>query len=426
MGLAPIYHHIMAIDVANSGSRNDPLQLRMRSDLRKIVADTLALQDIDFDALQHSDLGDGIRLIIPPNLSPASLLDPFVPNLAEALRQHRARAPDAARLRLRLAINAGPLHRDVGGWAGRPLVESTRILDARPVRYALVANQDVDLVLVVSQRIYDDVVCHGYVLDPAAFQLVRISEKETTTTVWIHVPGHPTQPRIEQAGRPDDWGEPAARHALADTHEPGSPAGLVNPTAVVADQHPQAAYGEPGWYLRSLRAVLRLDTATPELTEQRLISVARPDVETIMAFWGVPPSDKLGVLPDLHLETIYGARIRTSQRSINGLIRYLLGLSSTREAGQVHDYSTRAWLPVGQTIRPYYLLQPSSPCESFDLVVRFPTDATPRTVRLINGATPIATADQHLDNHPVTVNQFGELHVRFHHLHQGRAYGLQW
>src|SRR5262245_17592677 len=117
----PVHHTIVAMDVAHSGGRDDLLQLRMPADLREIVAATLAAQALDLAALPYTDLGDGIRLMIA-GASPAVLLVPFVPNLASALRQHRRAASAAARLRLRVAITTGLLHRDAGGWAGAPLV----------------------------------------------------------------------------------------------------------------------------------------------------------------------------------------------------------------------------------------------------------------------------------------------------------------
>src|SRR5436190_2131865 len=152
MRLEPVHHTIVAMDVAGSGHRDDVLQLRMRTDLREIVAGALAAQSLDLARLPLTDLGDGIRLIIT-GVSPAMLLDPFVLNLAAALRQHRKATSDAARLRLRVAITTGLLHRDAGGWAGAPLVECARMLDATPVRQVLAADERADLVVVVSQTL---------------------------------------------------------------------------------------------------------------------------------------------------------------------------------------------------------------------------------------------------------------------------------
>jgi hypothetical protein len=185
----PLHHTIVAMDVVDSGRLVDLLQLRMRADLRAIVTDVLARQSLD-PVVDYTDLGDGIRLIVPPTVTPAAMLDPFVPNLASALRQHRLLVSEAARLRLRIAVHMGLLHRDPGGWAGAPLVTCARMLDARPVRRVMAAADRPDMVLVVSQAVYDGIVRHGYGLDPAGFQPVDISEKEMAATVWVHVPGY--------------------------------------------------------------------------------------------------------------------------------------------------------------------------------------------------------------------------------------------
>jgi hypothetical protein len=192
----PVHHTVVAIDVAGSGGRDDLLQLRMRADLRAIVAEVLTRQGLDLSTMHHTDLGDGMRLIVPPEVSPSALLDPFVPHLAAALRQHRRASSETAGLRLRVAVHMGLLHRDDGGWAGAPLVTCARMLDASPVRRVLAAENRADLVLVVSETVYDGVVRHGYGLDPAAFGQVRMVEKETAAPVWIHVPGYPYPPGL--------------------------------------------------------------------------------------------------------------------------------------------------------------------------------------------------------------------------------------
>src|SRR5204863_7457490 len=78
MRLEPVHHTIVAMDVAGSGRRDDLLQLRMRADLREIVAGTLAAQSLDVAALHHTDLGDVLRLIVAGSDRPAVSLDPFV------------------------------------------------------------------------------------------------------------------------------------------------------------------------------------------------------------------------------------------------------------------------------------------------------------------------------------------------------------
>lgn len=189
MGYQPLPHTIVDIDIVGSGKlANDTLLLGAREDIRRLLAGVLAQQGIDFNALPKHDLGDGMRLTVPGIVSPAALVDPFVRNLDTALRQHRQRMSDAARLRLRMAIHHGLIHQD-GVAAGESLRVVARLLDAAPVRQAARIAAEANLVLVVSQVMYDAVVRHGYGLDPQLFQQIAIAEKETRDTAWLYVPG---------------------------------------------------------------------------------------------------------------------------------------------------------------------------------------------------------------------------------------------
>src|SRR5438046_7006976 len=100
--------------------------MRMRADLRTIVEAVLALQLLGDKVADRGDLGDGMRLIMQAGVTPRALLDPFALNLAAALREHRKAASAAARLRLRVAVHMGLLHRDATGWVREPLVHCAR------------------------------------------------------------------------------------------------------------------------------------------------------------------------------------------------------------------------------------------------------------------------------------------------------------
>ena len=129
-------------------------------------------------------------LLFPSAVTPMAALDPFIPNLATELRLHRTASSATNRLRLRVAVHTGLLHSEpAGAWTGTPLRDLARLLDADAVRQALRDTPETDLVLVVSQLVYDTVVRHGYTLDPAGFRPVRVQVKETDETAWVHIPG---------------------------------------------------------------------------------------------------------------------------------------------------------------------------------------------------------------------------------------------
>jgi hypothetical protein len=162
----------------------------MRSDLRRIAKEVLAEQSIDWKALDRTDLGDGFRLVIPATITAAALLDPFIPNLESALREHRKSAATSAMLRLRVVLHHGPVHRDGGEWVGAPMIHCARLLDADGPRKILANLHHANLVLIVSASIFETVVRHGYGLDPRLYQRIAVEEKETVTAAWVHVPGH--------------------------------------------------------------------------------------------------------------------------------------------------------------------------------------------------------------------------------------------
>ncbi len=223
MGFQPLAQTVVDLDMIGSGRlANDPLMLAARSDIRRITAATLAQQGIDFSALPRHDLGDGLRLIVPGVVSPAAVVDPFIKNLDAALRLHRERLSPVARLRLRVAIHHGLVHQDEVP-AGEPMRVVARLLDAAPVRRAAELAPDANLVVVVSEVMYDSVVRHGYGLDPRLFQHIAIAEKEMVSTAWLYVPGFTPNLAIDEpAELPRDGQAPA--HGGAG---PGPAAGHV-------------------------------------------------------------------------------------------------------------------------------------------------------------------------------------------------------
>jgi tetratricopeptide (TPR) repeat protein len=54
------------------------------------------------------------------------------------------------------------------------------------------------LAVITSEWFFDEVVRHGFTVDPATFRPVRVAVKETTTVGWISLPDHPYAPDIAQ------------------------------------------------------------------------------------------------------------------------------------------------------------------------------------------------------------------------------------
>jgi hypothetical protein len=203
----PTPQTVVAVDIVSSGGLDDHLLLGARKDLRGLLADTLAQQDINLDALVQTDLGDGLRFEVPGVVTPAALLHPFVANLDTALRLHARRASAEARLRLRMAIHHGLVHRDEGS-AGNTMRVVARLLDAQLVRRAARLAPGANLVVVASQQLYDDVIRHGYSIAPDRFQRIALAEKEMAGHAWLYVPDHTPGLPLDGDG-PPNVGPPA-------------------------------------------------------------------------------------------------------------------------------------------------------------------------------------------------------------------------
>ena len=190
MRAEPEHRGILAVDIQGFGrlDRSNPARARMRAGLHRILGNAMTAAEIDPDHVAQSEYGDGVVVLLDPQVSKARLLHPVLPRLVSGLARYNRTAPDAARLRLRVAVHAGELLRDDHGITGEDLVLAFRLLDADAVRAYLLQTES-DLILVVSDVIYQGIVKHAYSgIEPARFQPVWVSAKETSVRAWLHVP----------------------------------------------------------------------------------------------------------------------------------------------------------------------------------------------------------------------------------------------
>jgi signal transduction histidine kinase len=191
MRAKPEHRGILAVDIQGFGrlDRSNPARARMRTGLHRILGNAMTAAGIDPDHVAQSEYGDGVVVLLDPRISKARLLHPLVPRLVSNLSRYNRTAPDTARLRLRVVVHAGELLRDDHGITGEDLILAFRLLDADVVR-AHLTQAGTDLVLVVSDVIYQGIVKHGYGgIEPARFQPAWVSAKETSSRAWLHIPG---------------------------------------------------------------------------------------------------------------------------------------------------------------------------------------------------------------------------------------------
>jgi signal transduction histidine kinase len=191
MRAEPKHRAILALDIEGFGrpERSNLARARMRTGLHRIIGNALSAAGINPEHVEQSEYGDGVLVLLGPQVSKARLLHPLLPRLVSGLARYNRTAAAAARLRVRAVVHAGELLRDDHGITGEDLVLAFRLLDADLVR-AHLTRAVADLVLVVSDAMYQGIVKHGYSrIDPAVFQAVWVTAKETSTRAWLHIPG---------------------------------------------------------------------------------------------------------------------------------------------------------------------------------------------------------------------------------------------
>jgi class 3 adenylate cyclase len=170
--------------------------------------------------------GDGYMFGVLPEMLPF-LLSPFLGALHETLaeKDDSLRAINrGTRLRLRVSVNVGPVPDsgdEMRDRIGDPMNTTFRLLDSSPVRNALKeSNPDVTLMaVIVSQRVFDDVIRAGYTPALHPDQLMQVTAevpgKDFAEPAWVYVP-HPSRVTsrndkdtpAESPGRPGRQGAP--------------------------------------------------------------------------------------------------------------------------------------------------------------------------------------------------------------------------
>ncbi|MEV6623340.1 hypothetical protein AB0M83_03815 [Amycolatopsis sp. NPDC051106] len=125
--------------------------------------------------------GDGELAVLPADSDVSRVVADFVDEVVEELGRGSRPRP-----RLRISMHHGALTAGVFGPIGDALVVACRLLDADSVRETLARHPGEDVVLVVSQRLYEDVVATRFRgLRPDRFRPVAERVKGRTYSGYV-------------------------------------------------------------------------------------------------------------------------------------------------------------------------------------------------------------------------------------------------
>lgn len=181
------YELVISVDARRSGEYDDVDKPRMRARIYRVLEAAFTHAKVARDAVHMEDRGDGVLLSVAGRIAVTRLLGLWMVEVHESLRdENRAlRVP----LGLRVGMHVGPVRHDGRGISGRAVDLACRLADS-PVARQLLDAERADLVLVVSESLYEDVVSSGgKFIEPARYSSARLELKEGVVTAWFHLPG---------------------------------------------------------------------------------------------------------------------------------------------------------------------------------------------------------------------------------------------
>jgi hypothetical protein len=209
LGWSALNCTIFYTDVAgfSASCRTEADRQLVRTRLYELVAGAFEDSGVSWTACYHEDRGDGVLVIVPPEVPTRAVADPLLVLLAAELRRHNGQFGEAVRIRLRAALHVGPVTRDAEGLNGDAIIHTARMLDAPPLRDALTAS-DADLAFMTSSHVFDTVLKNDRgLLDPGMFTPVSFRLKESQIAAWMYVAGPRTavrevRPTVPSEARP--------------------------------------------------------------------------------------------------------------------------------------------------------------------------------------------------------------------------------
>ncbi|MFF9864250.1 hypothetical protein ACF1G0_02295 [Streptomyces sp. NPDC013953] len=212
-------HLCMAADVEKYSRLDTPDQEVIQADLVRALEEAAVLSGLDRTTWGRQPQGDQEFAVLPPDTPESAVLGDFVRHLAVRLGERNANRAPGDRLRLRLAIDVGVARTAALGYSGPAPVAVARYLNAPQLKRVLAAVDSTDLVVIVSDRLYQDVVrLRGQGLDPRQYVCAHIQEKEFNGYGWIHVPEHGADELAPLVAAPDPDDGRKARAVPAPTN----------------------------------------------------------------------------------------------------------------------------------------------------------------------------------------------------------------
>lgn len=197
----PLHRTIVVVDIAGftSAARTSTHQDEMHESLYRMLAQAFIEAGIDLTAKDCvvADRGDGVLILLPPEV-PKSLLADRLPDRLEAgLKRHNAIHSEAAVVQLRVGLHDGEVKIGERG-AVSPAVNFTfRIVEAEDAKKAL-RTSSAALAIIASEHFYHEVIQQDPAANPDQYVRIGVDVKQTHASAWLLIRGHKPANSLEQ------------------------------------------------------------------------------------------------------------------------------------------------------------------------------------------------------------------------------------
>ena len=190
-----VHRTIVVFDVESFGDhrRTNRHQAAVREGLYRSVGEAFGQAGLPWKREDREDRGDGILVVLPPEV-PKSLLVELLPSaLVASLTAHNRAHRDEERIRLRMSLHAGEVLYDPYGVTGEAINWAFRLVDAEPLKTALARSPGV-LAIIASSWFFNQVIRHAAPDVPPVYRPVLVRAKDDTQPGWICLPDRPPAP----------------------------------------------------------------------------------------------------------------------------------------------------------------------------------------------------------------------------------------
>jgi class 3 adenylate cyclase len=205
----PLHRTIVVVDVAGFTDPTRTLadQSDVHTSLYRIIRQAFVESGIDLGLCDIEDRGDGMMILLKPEVPKALLADRLPERLVAGLKRHNATRVASACFRLRVGFHSGEVLWNEHGAVSPALNFTFRIVEAQAAKLALRQSSEV-LAIVASEHFYQEVIAADPAANPSRYRKISVSVKETQTAAWLLLPDSQVVQELLPAVERDELYEP--------------------------------------------------------------------------------------------------------------------------------------------------------------------------------------------------------------------------